>query len=268
MFAAAAPLSPSIAKRRYRMPEVVKSAVRALEILEFFDRWQGPAQIGTVAVDLGYPQSSTSALMRSLVKVGYLTYDSKKRTYLPTERVPLLGSWIGSSFFSEGPVLAAMHQLAEQTGLTVILGRRNGGLAQWVHVITSQDCGSRTLADIPRELPRNALGHVLLALLNEPQIRTLMHRLNADAESLASVVRPSVMLEQVKQIRAKGYAYTGIGQFGMLAMPLPCLGKGDRNLALALFGNSLTMKDKLQTLTERMGTQIDGMGANPLQQRQ
>jgi len=28
------------------------------------------------------------------------------------------------------------------------------------------------------------------------------------------------------------------------------------------------MKDKLQTLTERMGTQIDGMGANPLQQRQ
>src|SRR5689334_9384430 len=104
--------APRPTKRKHRMPETVKSAVRAIEILEFFDRWRAPALVGTISAELGYPASSTSVLMRSLAKVGYLRYEPSARTYEPTERLPLLGSWISSPLLSDGPVLAAMKRLA------------------------------------------------------------------------------------------------------------------------------------------------------------
>src|SRR3546814_4827584 len=54
-----------------------------------------------IADALGYPQSSTSALLRSLVGMGYLNYDAHARTYITSSRVALLGSWVNSQFRSE-----------------------------------------------------------------------------------------------------------------------------------------------------------------------
>lgn len=80
---------------------VVKSAIRTLEILEYFDEVQQPPNIVAVATALDYPQSSTTALLRSLTTMGYLHYNSRKRTYVPTDRVPFLGSWINPALFQE-----------------------------------------------------------------------------------------------------------------------------------------------------------------------
>jgi DNA-binding IclR family transcriptional regulator len=113
----------------------VKSAVRVLEILEFFDEVQRPANVVTVSEALGYPQSSTSALLRSLVATGYLQVDRRSRTYTPTDRVSLLGSWINPPLFAEASLPRLMRAITVRTGALVLLSARNGGYSQCYHVL-------------------------------------------------------------------------------------------------------------------------------------
>jgi len=41
---------------------------------------------------LGYPVSSGAAMLKSLVSLGYLEYDRKTQTYLPTMRIAVAGA--------------------------------------------------------------------------------------------------------------------------------------------------------------------------------
>ncbi|MFH1341462.1 MAG: helix-turn-helix domain-containing protein [Pseudomonadota bacterium] len=103
---------------------VVKSAIRTLEILEYFDEVQQPLNIVAVATALDYPQSSTAALLRSLTTMGYLHYNSRKLTYVPTDRVPFLGSWINPALFQEAglrSVFRSLHRAASVACRVMVL---------------------------------------------------------------------------------------------------------------------------------------------------
>jgi DNA-binding IclR family transcriptional regulator len=76
---------------------VVKSAARVLEVFEYFAGRKTPATVGEVCSALGYPQSSTSVLLKSLLTLGYLSYDSGTRRYAPSVKVASLGNWIDLS---------------------------------------------------------------------------------------------------------------------------------------------------------------------------
>ena len=76
------------------MTRAVKSAIRVLEILEYFDRRHSEATVTDIARELKYPQSSTSILLQNLTGLGYLQRGSTGKTYVPTTRVTLLGSWL------------------------------------------------------------------------------------------------------------------------------------------------------------------------------
>ena len=71
--------------------DVVKSAARVLEVCEFFASRRMPATVRDICHGLGYPQSSTSVLLKSLHTLGYLAYDAAARCYIPASRVTLLG---------------------------------------------------------------------------------------------------------------------------------------------------------------------------------
>ena len=71
-----------------------RSIKRTLEVLEYFDEENPSASVGGISKELGYPQSSTSILLKSLLNLGYLSYDDKTRTYRPTARVALIGRGI------------------------------------------------------------------------------------------------------------------------------------------------------------------------------
>ncbi|MGZ3338702.1 MAG: helix-turn-helix domain-containing protein, partial [Reyranella sp.] len=52
----------------------IKSAERALAILEYFQEKRRAATVGDIAGALSLPQSSTSMLVKCLVSLGYLEY--------------------------------------------------------------------------------------------------------------------------------------------------------------------------------------------------
>ncbi len=80
---------------------VVKSAARVLEVFEYFAGRRTPATVGEVCNALGYPQSSTSVLLKSLFTLGYLSYDQGSRRYSPSVKVATLGEWIPEELQSD-----------------------------------------------------------------------------------------------------------------------------------------------------------------------
>lgn len=73
---------------------VIKTARRIFEVLEYFDEVQQPASLKDMSIHFGYPVSSASALLKSMVVMGYLDYDAYSRTYMPTMRIATLGNWV------------------------------------------------------------------------------------------------------------------------------------------------------------------------------
>lgn len=203
---------------------VVKSAVRTLEILEFFDEVRRPANVVTVSDALGYPQSSTAALLRSMVTMGYLQYDARARTYMPTDRVSLLGSWICPPLFEDGALLRMVRAIQSRTGQLVLIGARNGDFAQYVHVLKQpQAVAHHIQTGMKRPITTSGVGHALLSALPDHDVRRLVHRMNAYAGAPQDKVDIAELLAQLARVRRRGYAFSKhrvVENYGMIAVKL------------------------------------------------
>jgi DNA-binding IclR family transcriptional regulator len=237
---------------------VVKSAGRVLAILEYFDEIQRPANVVEIAETLKLPQSSASALLRSLTVIGYLHFNRTARTYLPSCRVALLGSWVNSSLFTEGSVQRCMEELQSKTGDAVVLAVRNGVWSQYIHVLQAT-CTKRV------HVPRGALrpigasgtGFAILSTLSDAETRKLAHRINAEArlgDGSTNPVDTDKLLETVSEVRRLGYSFTAdvVTQGGaLLAMPLP-VNDGGQALVIGLGGSSVAYRERRTELVALM----------------
>jgi DNA-binding IclR family transcriptional regulator len=240
--------------------KTVKSAGRVLEILEYFDDLQRQSTVMEIADALGYPQSSTSALLRSLVSLGYLNYDAMARTYITSSRVALLGNWVNSQFFAEGTIISMMKEMNEQTGDTVVLAVRNGLHMQYIHVIqaTSPARLHMTLGTV-RPLAASGAGFALLSTMTDSEITRLVMRINAEAEEGQMLIRIRELLEQIAVVRKKGYAFTCdmvTRGGGIIAAPLPRM-NGQQRMVLGIGGISEVMRYREEELSAVLMGQID-----------
>ena len=202
----------------------IKSAKRAFEILEAFDRHRRPLALKEITEDLGYPASSGSALMKSLVAMGYLDYDRERRSYFPTMRIAALGGWVHDALFGDGRLVGVMEDLHQATGETVILAAQSDLHAQYIHLIHSAEPLQFTVPPgTRRPLARSGLGWVLLSAKADSEIEKLRRRINAEAAADAKLSREDLM-ERVNEVRARGYAFskhTVSEGVGVIAAALP-----------------------------------------------
>lgn len=227
---------------------VVKSAGRVLQILEYFDETQRPANVVEIAAMLKLPQSSTSALLRSLVAMGYLYFDRMARTYIPSCRAALLGNWVNSPLFMGGVVLQCMEDLREKTGDAVMLAIRNGIWSQYIHVLQATSMARLQLTrGALRPVAASGTGYALLATLPDAEVRKIAHRINAEARSgKNSAINADELLQALAEVRRQGYAFTTdlVTPGGaVLAMPLPVT-DGDQALVVGLGGISEVLKKR------------------------
>lgn len=226
---------------------VVKSAVRTLEILEYFDEVQQPVNVVAVSEALGYPQSSTAALLRSLVTMGYLQFDSRARTYVPTDRVSLLGSWINPPLFEDGALPRLIRAIGKRTGQLVLLAARNGDFAQYIHVLNRPGAvGHHIRIGMKRSLANSGVGLVLLAAMADADVRRLYHRINAYARIREELVNVPELMEQIKLVRRRGFAFSKnrvVEGYGMIAARLPtdCT---TRPLVIGVGGSCATLEQR------------------------
>jgi DNA-binding IclR family transcriptional regulator len=187
----------------------VKSATRAIEILEYFKRVRQPRAMSEIAVALGYPQSSTTVLLKTLVTLGYLNFDRSDRLYFPTPKVTSLGDWIPRALFGTSRVLDALRDVHAATGETVSIGTRNDVYLQYVQIIQSVHAlrfhvDEGTL----RPLTQSAVGWMLLSTLPDDKIDNIVRRANIATPKASERVKIGDMMERVREIRQTGYCWT------------------------------------------------------------
>jgi DNA-binding IclR family transcriptional regulator len=208
---------------QYAGPPMVKSAGRVLQILEFFDDIRRPATLSEVAHAFGFPQSSTSQLLRSMHSEGYLQFDRETRRYGPSMRVSLLGSWCDDRFVGEGAMLRMMKRLNERTGRAVFLACQVMSRAKYIHVYQSliPERPHLTLGT-SRPLSTSGAGIALLSTMDDSEATRFVLRNNADRPDAVDTASVRGVLAMLAEVRRDGYVcfFDPVLAGGVLAAPL------------------------------------------------
>ncbi|MEJ8857627.1 IclR family transcriptional regulator C-terminal domain-containing protein [Variovorax robiniae] len=232
-----------------------------LELIEFFAEWRRPASVNEICQSLGYPQSSTSVLMKSLKESGYFDHDSRTGMYVPNVRLAVATGWIQAQLFSEQSLLRLMESVLARCGHTVMIGEQQGVHVRYLHVLQATREG-RFLArsGALRSLFRSAAGKMILTTRTDREVAQLLRRANGmetDA-ALRSEFEP-VRLE-LERIRREGYAMsTGTSMPGAAALaillPVP---QGHSAMTLSLGGPIKEVRRERRELVDLLNEAVDG----------
>lgn len=241
------------------IPDPVKSSKRVFEILEAFETVQRPMALKDFVQMLGYPASSASALLKSLVVLGYLDYDRRSRTYMPTMRVAALGTWIQSALFGEGEIQPLMKKLSELTGETITLAVQSDLFVQYVYLIPSRLPIWYTVPiGMTRPIARSGIGWLMLGLRTDDEIDQIVRRVNFRGRSPDDRVRLDALMSEVEKGRRNGYIFskhTLERGAGCIAMLLPER-RFDRVFALGVHGPVERLQNKLDDVLVQLRTGI------------
>ena len=228
---------------------VIKSAKRVLELFEFFAEHRRPLSVTDLVRGLDYPQSSASALLKSLTKLGYLDYDRFRRLYTPTLRVALFGGWVQDQLFSQSSLSQLIDELHAVSGCqTVILGMQNDIYVQYIHMVQSprQEVPSWYIKPGSlRPLCRSATGRILLSRKTDVEVQQLLWRVNAE-EEVSQRLNVNDLLKELDQIRQIGCAYTEgtvNPRAGVIAVDMPTP-PSQPPMALGMGGKIETMREE------------------------
>lgn len=246
------------------MARLVKSARRALEVLDLFEKLRRPAAIGEIAIMLGYPQSSTSFLLNDLRRTGYLNYDMETRRFAPTIRVALLGSWIHAGTCGRTEISGLLAGVRDLARMTTLLATQNGLDLQYVHVIEARQTPKLALRPgTLRPLCRGAGGLVLLAERSDADIGRLVRSINAGAAGTREDLRR--VLRYVNRTRREGYAWIVGGVFsniGSVAVRLPFNDVLDKPLGLMIAGPAWRIRAEHRALGAMLRTESARFGGS------
>ena len=239
--------------------KVVKSAGRVLRILEFFDARREAANVVDVARTLGMPQSSTSVLLRSLTLMGYLDYEGRSRTYRPTSRVAILGSWVNPALVQRGGILDIMRDVSAKVGLTTVLAARNGLSAQYIHIVSVDEFSSGQCVGATRPLATSAAGQLFLSLMPDAEVSKIIRRVNAYAGVEDKIVRLPELQSRLADIRKRGFVYHARegGSGGVTLGVLVPNSQGP--LALCVTGPQMRIDRESETLVALLRRHIIGL---------
>ena len=186
--------------------DVVKSVGRVLAVLELFKEKRESLTGSQIANALGYPSSSTNAVLKSLVKLGYLSWETQGRRYFPTVSVTGLGEWIPDILLT-GDILEMLDTLHQGTGETVTLSTQIDLNMQFVRVLPGTFPISLSLREgYLAPLWGSAVGTACLAHMKDEQINKLLKRVASKGGAAADQMQATEVMREVKATRERGYA--------------------------------------------------------------
>src|SRR5438128_10506165 len=145
-------------------------------------------------------------MLKRLVSLGYLEYDRKTQTYLPTMRIAVLGRWVSEQLFSEIRMLPLMEDLRDRTRETVIVGTQSDISAQYVHVLRSNQTISYSAEPGSlRPLALCGVGLTVLSNKSDADIDTLVYRNNHSEPVHSLRVAPKDWMGLIYQLHNRGF---------------------------------------------------------------
>lgn len=161
----------------------IKSAERALAIVEYFDMTRRQASVTELCEALDIPQSSMSMLIKCLVTLGYVQRVEGTRSYAPGIRAAFLSSWAQKQLGRRNPLCELADEIARETNETCVIGTQNGPYVQYVYVSSHKSPAEiNPRVGTKRFMACTAAGRSLLSRLEEGTVRRIARRNNSEAE--------------------------------------------------------------------------------------
>jgi len=244
--------------------QIVKSADRAFKVLELFDVLRREALVSEVSMLLDMPQSSTSALVRSMVMTGYLHFNPETHAFSPTTRVALLGNWVNGPMISEGLLTGLLQRVNARTRQAVVVATRNRIWSEYIHVVqATEPVRLFVVKGTRRPLIRTATGLMLIADLPDPDIKRIALRTHAEADPETPRTPMTELMEQVNAVRQQGWAFmfdTVTKGGAMIAMRLS-QDSDDEQLVIGIAGLTDHLREHrdsyLAALREEIGRYVE-----------
>jgi DNA-binding IclR family transcriptional regulator len=211
-----------------------------------------------IAKRLNYPASSTAALLKSMVTLGYLSFDRGDRRYFPTIRIAIISEYLHGALFGQGNLMALMGDLHSLIGETIILGVRKDLEAQYVHIIPGI---YPIMLNVPpgtvRPLHRSGMGWALLSQCDDTEMAAILDRVEATRPD--PPVDRGELMSILEEVRRLGYARsygTYVAGSGIIAMNLPGTSP-DRRVAVGAGGPIDRLQAREREIVRLMRSAID-----------
>lgn len=203
----------------------IKSATRVFEVLELFRRDRRELSAAEVGRELGYPKSSTNALLKCMVSLGYLVADRRSMCYFPALSITQLGDWIPSHVLASGEALNVIEDIHAATKETVTLTVQNDLTCRFMRVVPGTFPISLRLTEgLVAPLFGTAVGIAIVSQIGDDDIASLVERHNERARRRPERVELSRVMKDVASMRERGYVVVYDALFpdtGAVAAPFP-----------------------------------------------
>jgi len=198
--------SPGKQLRKRDTDSNIKSARRALALLELLENLKRPTRVSEVARFLRCPQSSASVLLNSLVRFGYLSFNKQTHEFAPSVRIALIGSNQLCDGIPATRLRCLLGAVRKLTGFTTSLVTRNGINAQYLYSLNGPDWVLTEFSPgTVRPLTHHASGIALLSDSNDSEIALVVRHLNS-LHSGSDVARLDEVMALVQECRETGYS--------------------------------------------------------------
>jgi DNA-binding IclR family transcriptional regulator len=248
------------------------SLIRGLAILRAFSAEDDTLSNQDLMKRTGLPKATVSRLTATLLGLGYLHYDEALGRYGIGPATVALGYGALSSTAVVRIAQPLMQDLADETGVAVALGTRDG--LEMVYLANCRAAGPVTLQlNVGSRLPilRTAMGLAYMAATPEQKREEIVDRLVAAEPGRAAAIR-SAVARAVEEYRADGYIgtygtwFSYINAIGVAFQPtdgsplvsLTCGGIVD---VISREACETTIRDGVLRLVERLRAQLAGADA-------
>ncbi len=191
-----------------QQPAVVKSAARALELLEYVVNAPKAPTFRVLQDTLDIPKSSLSYLLQELAGREYLQYDPERRVYSPgLKLIQLSASCINNTDMSQ-EIWQGIKSLSEEFGETT-----HAGILDGRHIIYISKCeGKKDVSIVPTigyRIPAHAtaIGKVLLADLSPEELGVRLQNAVLEKYTEQTITNYAQLMEELCQVRQNGYAF-------------------------------------------------------------
>ncbi len=197
--------SPSAARIRSAPdPRLSRSLEYGIAILESFSHTNQALGIAEMAAIVGISRSTTHRYAITLVALGYLEQDDKRKYRLSTRAAGPGRAAIGA-IRRQAPARAALEELRDETGHTVSMGILDGTRVIYIHRLLGHRPGQHAIdmdlgvgANVPAYC--TAIGKVLLASVPDAERSELLAGLDLIPHGPRSITVKSKLVAELDRI--------------------------------------------------------------------
>ncbi len=185
-------------------PKYSRSLEYGLAMLECFSSEERELGIAEMAVLVGLSRSTTHRYAVTLVALGYLEQDSKRK-YRLTGRAGAPGAAAISAIRQNVRARGVLEELRDETGYTVSMGVLDRGRVVYVYRLFGHRPGQHAIdrdlgIGAPVPLYCTALGKVLLASVSEAERRELVDGLDLIPHGPRSILEKGELLAELERV--------------------------------------------------------------------